>query len=208
VAALAFAACAAAQLSIGVSAGFAGGVTSEGVEGFSDSKFKPSDAYGASLRYRFKNGVFAGVSAEQFRLGLKENGDALGSLTVQPALILVGYQSKPANGRGFAGHIEFGGGIGRTRFEKGPALIDLERQFPGAQLVVRTRNAGVGEFGGGLDYFISRYASLTSDFRLLFSNIGTDWAAEGYGYNVTIPQISKFFASNGQVQGGIRLWFW
>lgn len=114
---------------------------------FSESAFKPSNAYGASLNYRFHNGLFVGLRAEQFRRALKESGDALGNLKVQPALFVLGYQGKPTKGRSLTGHVQLGGGVGKTQFEKGPAIDELEQIYRGAQLVVRTENAPVFEMG-------------------------------------------------------------
>jgi hypothetical protein len=73
------------------------------------------------------------------------------------------------------------------------------------QVLVSTRKAPVFEFGGGIDYFISPNISLTTDFRLLASNVKTQWAVVGTR-TVPVSEFEKFFASNGQVLGGIRFW--
>jgi hypothetical protein len=204
---LAFSAAARAQIGIGASGGFAGSVTKEGVSGFSETKFKPSKSYGFNLSYRFRNGLLLGVRAEQFRMALRENDADFGTLKVRPLMLTLGYQGRPEKGRGFAGHVQLSGGIGQTRFEKGPAITDLERLYKGAQIVVSTKRAPVVELNAGVDYFISRYLSFTTDFRILLSNIGTNWSVVG-NRTVAMPDINKFFASNGQVLGGLRIWLW
>ena len=167
---------------------------------------KPTEAYGVSVNYRFHNGVSIGLRAEQFQMGLKESSDSLGVLKMRPVMVVFGGQGRPAKGRGITGHGQIGGGVALCRFEKGAAITGLER-LTGATIVVSTKNAPVFEMGGGLDYFLSRHVSLTTDFRVLLSNVGTSWSAVGRRA-VLIPGIDKFFASNGQALGGIRIWLW
>ena len=135
---------------------------------------------------------------------LSEEGAEMGSLRMRPALVTVGYQSIPAKGRGFAGHAYIGGGVAFTDFSKGSAVTALEQQY-GAQVVVETKTAPAFAVGGGLDYFLSRNISLTTDFRVVAANVGTNWTAVGPGGTAPLP-FEKFFATNGQVVGGIRVW--
>jgi len=204
--ALALAAAAAAQVNIGVLGGLAGSVTEEGVAGFGETKFKPTNAYGATFNYRFPSGLSIGVRAEQFRMPLREGSDALGNLQMRPVMVTIGGQGRPPKGRGLTGHGQIGGGVSLCRFEKGSAITDLERMF-GARVDVRTKTAPVFEMGGGLDYFISRHVSFTTDFRILLSNVGTSWYAVGR-QSVQIDNIEKFFASNAQAIAGVRIWLW
>ena len=193
-----------AQLNFGFTGGVAGSVTGEGVADFSETKFSPSRTYGASAGYRFSNGLTLAARAEQFQMGLRENGASLGTLRMKPILFSVGYQGLPSEGRRITGHVQFGAGMALTDFEKGSVLTDMESAY-GARLNILTSHAPIFEFGGGLDYFFSRYVSFTSDFRILFSNVGTQWSAVGYR-TVEMPDIETFLASNGQAQVGIRFW--
>jgi len=197
-----------AQLSVHATGGFAGNVNKEAIGGFSETKFGPTSAYGAGVNYRFKNGVSLGVNAEQLRMNLKEDKDTLGRLQLKPVLLTLGYQGKPKtkNGRGVTGHAEFGGGRASPRFEKGSAITGLESQYR-AQVRVRTTNTPVFSLSAGVDYFVSRHVSFTTDMRFLIANVGTSWAAVGYR-TVPIPNINKFGASTGQVLGGLKLWLW
>lgn len=206
IAAAVVAAPAIAQVNAGILGGLAGSVTREGVAGFGETKFKAANAYGATLSYRFRNGFSVGVRTEQFRLPLREGSDFLGSLQMRPVMLTVGGQGRPAKGRGFAGHGQIGGGVALCRFEKGTTLTNLERRY-GARIDVHTKKAPVFELGGGVDYFVSRHVSFTTDFRILLSNVGTQWYAVGYR-TVPIPKIDKFFASNAQAIAGLRIWFW
>lgn len=204
--ALAAAASATAQVNLGILGGMAGSVTTEGVKGFEETKFKPANAYGATLNYRFRNGLSVGVRTEQFQMRLKEGSDNLGTLQMRPVMATFGGQGRPSKGRGFTGHGQIGGGIALCRFDKGTALTDLERIF-GGRIQVDTKNAPVFEMGGGLDYFISRHVSFTTDFRVLLSNVGTKWYAVGR-QRVPMDNIDTFFASNAQAIAGIRVWLW
>ncbi len=193
-----------AQLNLGFTGGMAGSVTSEGIANFSETKFRPSRTYDASVGYRFSNGMTLGVRAEQLQLGLRENGSSLGSLTMKPFLLSIGYQGRPSEGRGFAGHVQVGGGMALTNFNKGSALTSMEGAY-GARLNILTDNAPVFELGAGFDYFVSRHVSFSSDFRILFANVATQWSAVGRQM-VPIPDIERFYASNGQAVGGIKFW--
>lgn len=195
-----------AQVNVGILGGLAGSVTEEGVAGFGDTKFKSANAYGATLNYRFRSGFSVGVRTEQFRLPLHEGSDFLGNLRMRPMILTIGGQSRPAKGRGFAVHGQIGGGVALCRFEKGTTLTDVERLY-GVRVDVHTKKAPVFELGGGMDYFVSRHVSFTTDFRVLLSNVGTQWYAVGYR-RVHMDKIKKFFASNAQAIAGLRIWFW
>ena len=199
-----FAACASAQLNIGAVGGYAGGIAREGISGFSSSSLMGSQTYGASASYRFNSGMSVGFRGESVRFGLRESGLDLGSLQLRPVLATIGYQGMPRDGQGFTGHGHFGGGVAFTSFSKGPAITGLERTY-GALIVATTKTAPVIEFGGGVDYFLTRNISLTTDFRLLFSNVGTQFTAVGVR-SVPVEGIDTFPASNAQVLGGIRFW--
>jgi hypothetical protein len=195
------------QVNLALSGGLSGPVAQEGVADFSDTAFHRTNSYGAGVGYRFGNGMTIAVRYEQLRMNLTEGAADLGSLNMRPAIASIGYQSKPSSGRGFAGHVQGGGGIARTNFVTGTSIRDLERAY-GAQMVVATKTAPVFEFGGGLDYFVSKNLSFTTDFRFLGSNVGTSWTAVGYNQTIPIDGIDKFFASTGQMLGGIRFWLW
>jgi hypothetical protein len=70
--------------------------------------------------------------------------------------------------------------------------------------VTTTNPAAVG-LGAGVDYFVSPRISFTTDFRILFANVGTTWTAVGRT-SVPVNGFDKLYASNGQVLGGIRIW--
>ncbi len=195
-----------AQINVGLLGGMAGSITQEGVAGFGETKFKPANTYGATLNYRFARGFSIGVRTEQFRMPLKENGDNFGNLQMRPVMVAIGGQGRPAKGRGLTGHGQIGGGIALCRFEKGPAITTLERLL-GVRMQVEAKNAPVFEMGGGLDYFVSRHVSFTTDFRVLLSNVGTKWYAVG-GRRVQVDNVDKFYASNAQAIAGVRIWLW
>jgi hypothetical protein len=190
---------------IGATGGYAASITKEGVAGFGDTSLGKSKTYGADLGYRFGSGLKLGVRVEQLRLGVRESGLDLGTLAMRPVLVTVGYQGMPAKGRGFTGHGQFGGGVALSRFTNGPAIVNLERAT-GARLETTTRTSPAFELGGGVDYFVTRQVSLTTDFRVLLSNVGTQFTAVGVR-RVPIDGIDKFFASNAQVLAGVRIWF-
>jgi hypothetical protein len=195
------------QINFGISSGFAGPVGPEAIPDFSEDVFQRTKAYAASMGYRFGSGATIGVRYEQLRMRLTEGSDALGTLDLRPAMVSAGYQSRPDDGRGFAGHGQGGGGIARTKFVKGSAVRALET-FYGATVLVSTKTAPVFEFGGGVDYFITKRLSITSDFRVVVANVNTDWSVGSAGFVVPIEGIDKFLASTWQVLGGIRFYLW
>jgi hypothetical protein len=193
-----------AQVGIGFHGGLAGPAAKEGLAGFSETKFRRTETFGGSISYRTQRGVVVGVRAEQLRMRLKERDVDFGSLQMRPVLLFVGGQHKPAEGRGWSGHGQVGAGVAFTRFHKGVDVTNLERLF-GGRFEVSTKTAPVFEMGGGVDYFFSRRLSLTTDFRVLLSNVGTRWEAVGVR-RVPVQGFEKFFASNGQALMGIRVW--
>ena len=194
-----------AQVHFGLTGGYAGSATAEGLAGFSKTEFGGTGTIGAGAGYRFRNGAVVGVRAERLKLELEEAGASMGKLDMRPVLVSFGYQSMPAKGRGFAGHVQVGGGMSFTGYDKGAAVRELERMYR-AEVQVHTKNAPTFEVGGGVDYFLSPKVSLTTDFRFLGANVATSWSAAGNGRTVAIPEFEKFFASTGQVLAGVRLW--
>lgn len=193
-----------AQFNAGFLGGFAGAVAKEGVPDFQDTKFSGAGTYGAALNYRKANGLSIGLKAEQVTMTLREGTDEMGRLKLTPLMATLGYQGRPKEGRGFTGHAQFGGGIALAEFQKGLAITGLERQY-GALIDATVKNAPVFEIGGGADYFLNRHVSLTSDFRILITMVGTSWAAVGR-QRVEIPDINKFNPSSAQILGGVRFW--
>lgn len=198
---------AAAQLNLGAFGGLGGSMTSEGIAGFSETKFqRRTNVYGAAVNYRFRNSLSLGVRAEQVRLKLEETGSELGTLKMTPLMVTFGAQGRPS-GRGFTGHGQLGVGIVLSKFENGPWIKELESSYGNlVNVQVTTKNAVMGEVGGGLDYFLSRYVSLTTDFRLVFGNIGTAWNVTGGDVSLPVSGADKFYASTWQTLGGIRIW--
>jgi len=192
-----------AQFNFGVNGGFAGSVTTEALAGYSSTKLDSGGALGGAVGYRFGNGLTLGMSVDQFRMTLRENAENFGSLRMRPVIASVGWQGRPS-GRGLTGHAQIGGGVLLTNFQKGPFITDLERTSR-AQVVTTTKNAPAVALGGGLDYFLHPKFSVFTDVRILFANVTTEWAAVG---NIRVPlDFDKFYASNAQMLGGIRVWF-
>jgi hypothetical protein len=194
-----------AQFHAGVAGGYAASIAGDGLAGFGDTTLGGTSTRAGSAAYRIGNGLVLGVRAEQLRLHLTETGADMGRLRITPLLVSVGYQGLPANGRGFTGHGQFGGGIALTSFTNGAFVSDLER-MTGATMQVRTKSAPAFEAGGGVDYFVTRQISFTTDFRLLLSNVPVSMTAVGPRGSAAVPGVEKFFASSAQVLGGIRLW--
>jgi hypothetical protein len=148
----------------------------------------------------------------------------VGTLELRPLLFTGGYQGRPRNGRGLSGHAQLGAGISLSQFNKSPEIINLERQqgptYPVG--VVRTKNAPVAELSAGIDFFISRHVSFTSDFRMLLANVDADYSLACTGqclcsgtagkgctlFPAMAPIGNRFSASTGQVLVGIRFWLW
>jgi len=196
-----------AQLNIGVLGGYAGGIAKSAIPDYDDTKWSGTGTYGAVLNYRLHSGISLGVRAEQVKLKLTETGSDLGTLTLRPMLATIGYQTAPPKkGRGLGGHVQFGGGVGLTSFEIGPSVRDLVGSYGGIATVRATVNkAPLFEMGGGVDYFLNRHVSLTSDFRILLGNAGTTWTV-AVGTFATNMDWNKLSPSTAQILGGIRFW--
>lgn len=200
---------ASAQVNVSVSGGYAGSMTEEGIKGFSETEFsKNARTYGGGGGFRFRSGITIEARVEQLRLELTETGDVFGTLELRPITVSVGTQSLPAGNHGLAFHGQLGGGIARTKFVTGPWISELEEYYYSLlQVEVTTKNAFVFTAGGGLDYFVTRNFALTSDFRIVGTNVGTSWSVSGPGVSLPIEDADTFYASTVQVLGGVRIWF-
>ena len=198
-----------AQMNVSVSGGYAGSMTEEGIKGFSETEFsKNARTYGGGFGFRFRSGITIEARVEQLRLELSETGDVFGTLEMRPITISVGVQTMPAKNHGFAFHGQVGGGMARTKFVNGPWIKELEDYYYSLiDVEVTTKDAFVFTAGGGVDYFITRNFALTSDFRIVGTNVGTSWAVSGLGTSLPIEDADTFYASTAQVLGGVRIWF-
>jgi len=200
-----FAAPATAQLSVGGVYGIAGGFAESAIEGFKHTKWRRAPTYGAALEYRFGNGLSLGVRAERLDIKMREDAYELGCLEMSPMLATIGYQVLPTKGRGFGGYARFGAGTGSAKFINGPDIQNL-LGTSGVVLDVSVDKPILFDIGGGIDYFLFRQLSITGDFRLLMSNIGTKWRMSYGNVYTYLEDVDNFYASTGQAAIGLRLW--
>jgi hypothetical protein len=200
-----FAAPVAAQLSVGGVYGIAGPFAASAVEGFDHTKWRRAPTYGAAVEYRFKSGLSLGVRAERLDMKMREDAYELGSLKISPMLATIGYQILPAKGKRFGGYVRFGAGTGSTKFTNGPDIKNLIGTS-GVKLDVSVDKPILFDIGGGIDYFLIRQISITGDFRLLMSNIGTKWRMSYGSVYTYLEDVDNFYASTGQAAIGVRLW--
>ncbi len=194
-----------AQFNVAILGGYAGGIAKSAIPDYDATRWGGTKTYGATLNYRFHNGLSLGFRAEQMTLRMTEDGDHMGDLKLRPLMAAVGYQTRrPETGRGFGGHAQFGGGIALTEFETGAAINAIASAYHG-NVDVTVNRAPVFEAGGGVDYFLNRWVSITSDFRLVMSNVGTRWRVS-VGNSYSDMDWNKLYASTGQVLGGVRFW--
>ena len=180
-------------------------ITEEAVDGFTDTRFKPGRAVSGGMGFRFQSGLLSEFHIGQFDMRLTERGADLGRLRVSRVMLgRVGYQGNPS-GPGVSGHIHVGAGFARvTKWENGPGITQLERQF-GARMAVDTGDDQfVFELGGGPDLFVNKYLAITTDLRLVLMNVSTAWFAVGRR-TVQLDGVERFFASTFQGQVGMRI---
>jgi hypothetical protein len=190
--------------------GLGGSVTSEAIDGFSETKFKGKQPMSLSARMGILRPDEAGfgldVSYFRFPLTLEKEGvifgDVIPSWTViTPGVMMI---QDPGNRRvittWFLGLI--GLGFGTNEFSEGEAIGSLEQEY-GGNITVDTKNSFVVAFfpAKGDVVFFRRLALGVQFSGLLAANAETTW----YANDQEIPDIEKFYLSNWQILGTLGI---
>jgi hypothetical protein len=180
--------------------------TKEAVDGFSDTRFQPGPIGGVHLGLRERSHPFSSwqLSALRYEKRLTESGVEFGRLAVTSVLLGFGaHARRPGLGLGY--HATIAVGVNVSSFEEGTFVRDLEQQY-GADVKVEADWGFLLTLGGGLDLYLTEWACITSEVRLLLDKIGTTWTV-GEGPNeVTIDEIDTFSMSHFQVTVGLLFW--
>lgn len=163
---------------------------------YPNTEFQQGEMYGGSLMFRFPNGIALEFSADRNRFDLDEGGTEMGTLELTPILALIKYQGLPARDSGFAGHAELGFGWALTKFE----LSGAAKRAGWTSVDTDDNYAFLA--GMGIDYFLCKYVSLSTNARFLLVQTQTKWKM---GENVDQKRKS-FNANNVQVLFGLRFW--
>lgn len=181
------------SFSIGGFGGFASSKSVGGIEDYEGTDWETGGAFGVSIMYRMTHGLMFELLFEQFEMGLKEEGNELGTIIATPLLFKIGYQSLPKNKTGVAFHATIGGGMAWSDLEKGDAIKEFD---------ISNDSALMFTLGAGLDYFITKNIALTLDGLILTGNIESEW-----DNNNGNKEEFLLLTSNYQGLVGVRFWF-
>jgi len=177
--------------SFGIIGGRSSSITTSAFDGFENTKILPAFVIGGAARFFICQLVEFEALVTYTQLKITENSDDLGSLTFIPIVFNYKMQIIPRKKSGVGFHVDLGAGVALTKFQKGPAISEIEKQ-EGVTITVETNKPFVLNLGIGLDVFIIRQLAIGCDFRLLTGNVSTVWKFNG----VAVEFSDKIYASS------------